>query len=144
MKFLRYGFIQPSDWTCVPAATRLVLYNFGIKRTVSSIAREMGTARGGTTEFALARFLKRQNVVFTIKRGGQLELIKDRLKNGKMILVSYWIPFYKEYHIAIVKKVTAKRIYFHDTWFGASHSYSLDYFIKNWKADSCWMLTVRI
>ncbi|MDP3953996.1 MAG: cysteine peptidase family C39 domain-containing protein [bacterium] len=143
MRLLRYGFMQPNDWTCVPAATRIILHNFGLNQSVSAIAKEMGTVRGGTTESALIRFMKKKGLKFTIKRKAGLKDIGVRLKNGKMILVSYWIPFYKEYHIAIVKKVTAKRIYFHDTWFGSSHSYSLEYFKLQWKKDDNWMLTIK-
>ena len=145
-KLLCYGFMQPSDWTCAPAAARIILHNLGVNQDIKSIAREMKTNTGsykGTTEHNMIKFFKKWDVKFHIKRNASINDMKERLKNGRILMACYWIPFYKEFHVAIVSKITSKRIHFHDTWFGSSHSYALDYFKRQWAKDDNWLMTVK-
>ena len=131
MPLLRYTYKQPNDWTCGPAVARIILHLFGMRRDFPEIIKELGTTRQGTANRDLARLFKRYGLSFTQKNNASLSEIKKRLKSN-WIVTAYWIPFHQEAHYSIITKVNAKRVFFHDPWFGSSHSYSREHFLKNW------------
>ena len=144
MGLLYYNYKQKNDWTCGPAIARTILHHFGEKVSIAEMIRILRTTRKGTSHKNVLRFFRKKEHKFFVRKNAQLKDIKKYLKNY-WIIVAYLIPSQKEYHYSIVKHLNTKRIYFHDTWFGSSHSYTLAYFLKNWKDDevNCWMLVVK-
>ena len=141
---LRYDYKQKNDWTCGPAVARVLLHYYDTRMDIQDVVKELKTTRNGTNNASLMRLLRRRGLKFRAKQRVRLADIKTCLKNH-WVVVAYWIPSQKESHYSIVKKITAKRIYFHDTWFGSSHSYDLNYFLKNWwdQEATRWLLAVR-
>ncbi len=144
MQLLRYTYKQKDGWSCGPAVVRTVLHAFGIQKPVRQLRKELGTTRAGTDNRGLIKVFRRHNIRFVMKENGKINDIKKHLDNH-WVLVTYWIPFYQESHYSIVTKVNQQRIYFHDTWFGGNHSYSLDYFLKNWWDEdaSNWFMAIK-
>lgn len=145
MRLLSYDYKQKNDWTCGPAVARILLHYYDTVMDIEEIIKELRTTPcRGTGNINLLRLLRKNGVVFRVKENAAAKDIKKYLKNH-CVVVAYWIPSHKESHYSIVKKITAKRIYFHDTWFGTNHSYSLDYFLKNWCDEEAarWLLAVR-
>lgn len=144
MNLLNYTFKQKNDWTCGPAVARIVLHSRGKLAGLKEIAKALRTTREGTSNANLVRFIRKHSPYYIEKQKATLGDLKNHSKN-KIVIVSYWIPRSKAYHYSIVKKVGKKRIYFHDTWYGSTHSYSIDYFLKNWREEEAtrWMLAVK-
>ena len=142
MQLLQYGYKQRNDWGCGPAVANVLLHSYDIKMSTSDLVKELKTTRGGTNDGDLLRFLKKRGIKFKSKKGANLKKLAGYLKNY-WVVVTYWIPRTKENHYSIVTRISTKRIYFHDTWYGASHSYSLDYFLKNWQEAGSWLLAVK-
>lgn len=145
MKLLARAYKQKNGWTCGPAVTKIILNYTGKTCTAHNLIKGLRTTQAGTSNNQLVKFLKRSGVKFRVKEGASLTTLKKASKNN-LVLVTYWIPNHKEHHYSIIKKITAKRIYFHDTWFGANHSYSIPYFQKNWwddEAKKSWLLAVK-
>ena len=125
------NFKQKNDWTCGPAVARIICKYYGIERKISQLVRELNTTRLGTSNRDFQKFLRRYDINFRTRKGSTVGNLKRALSNN-LIIVAYWIPKYGDAHYSIVKKLDRSRIYFHDTWYGSGHSYSLDYFKKNW------------
>lgn len=145
MRLLSYDYKQKNDWTCGPAVARILLRYYDTAMGIEEIVKKLqATARRGTGNVNLLRLLRKNGVVFRVRENAAPKDIKKYLKNH-WVVVAYWIPSHKESHYSIVKKITTKRIYFHDTWFGTNHSYSLDYFLKNWWDEEAirWLLAVN-
>lgn len=144
MALLAYTYKQKNGWTCGPAVARIILHSSGTKKSVKEIIKELRTTRQGTSNARLIRLFKKHGLRFRIKENASISDIKKCLPNNR-IIVAYWIPTHKESHYSIVKKINSKRIYFHDTWFGANHSYTIDYFLKNWWDNEAfrWLLAVK-
>ncbi|OGN02785.1 MAG: hypothetical protein A3G02_02135 [Candidatus Yanofskybacteria bacterium RIFCSPLOWO2_12_FULL_44_13b] len=145
MSALPYIYKQPNDWTCGPAVARIILHFFGQKKDLWEITRELGTTRSGTSNSDLKRLLARYDISFKEKKGARISDIR-RLAKNNWLVTAYWIPKHKEYHYSIIKKINSKRIFFHDTWYGLNHSYTIKHFINNWwddEAKSPWLLAIR-
>ena len=141
---LNYGYKQKNDWTCGPAVARILLHYYDARTDFKDIVKALRTSRAGTGNAHLLRLLGKNRVPFRVKEQATLSDIGRYLKNH-WVVVAYWIPSHKESHYSIAKKINAKRIFFHDTWFGANHSYSIPYFLKNWWDEEAtrWLLAVR-
>lgn len=144
MSFLGYAYKQINDWSCGPAVARIVLHYFGQKKTFRELTRELRITRAGTKNAQIIKLFKKNDIDFIEKKDSKLGDIKRYLRNN-IVIVAYYIPRNKESHYAIVKKINSRRIYFHDTWFGSSHSYTLNYFYKNWWDSEAkkWILAVK-
>ncbi|MBI2063259.1 MAG: C39 family peptidase [Candidatus Yanofskybacteria bacterium] len=145
MKLLGRAYKQKNGWTCGPAVTKIILNYSGKTCLDTNLAKELKTTPSGTSNSQLVKFLKKKGVKFRVREGASLDALK-RFSKKSLVLVTYWIPNHKEHHYSIVKKVSSKRIYFHDTWFGANHSYTIGHFRKNWwddEAKSSWLLAVK-
>ncbi|MEK7151279.1 MAG: cysteine peptidase family C39 domain-containing protein [Patescibacteria group bacterium] len=145
MKLLARAYKQRNGWTCGPAVTKIILDYAGKPCLKTNLVKTLKTTSAGTSNNQLIKFLKKSGVKFKVQEGASLNSLKKVSRSG-LVLVTYWIPNHKEHHYSIIKKITSKRIYFHDTWFGANHSYSIPYFQKNWwddEAKSSWLLAVK-
>lgn len=145
MPLLPYIYKQPNDWMCGPAVARIILHFFGQKKDIWDISRELGTNKAGTSNRDLKRLLKRYAIKYTEKRGLKINQLK-KLSRKNWLVTVYWIPKHKEYHYSIIKNITSKRLYFHDTWYGLNHSYSVRHFLKNWRdgeTDTTWTLVIK-
>lgn len=144
MSLLTRMFKQKNGWTCGPAVARLILHwYFSRPQTVQKIVRELKIDRQGTSDAQLFRLLRKNGIRFRAKRNATLTDIKKYLPHY-LVVLAYWIPSSKEGHYSIVKHIDRSRVYFHDTWFGSQHSYSLSYFLRrSWhnKKDR-WLLLV--
>lgn len=144
MQLLRHMYKQINSWTCGPAVARIVLhYYFGRRKSVGDIVRELKITRRGTNDRQLMRVLKKHGIKYRTKTHATVADIKRHLPRY-LIVLAYWIPSHKEGHYSIVRRVDAKRIYFHDTWFGARHSYTINYFTHHcWRDDEYrWLLLI--
>lgn len=144
MQLLRHMYKQINDWTCGPAVARIILhFHFSRRASVSTLIRQLKTTRRGTDNRQLVSILKKHGIRYRVHKEATLSDIKKFLPRY-LVVLSYWIPAYKESHFSIVRRLDAKRIYFHDTWFGARHSYSRDYFTKRcWKEKEYrWLLLI--
>ncbi len=144
MELLSYDFKQKNDWTCGPAVARILLDYHGTQMTIQDIVKQLGTTRQGTTNKEFLRILKKNDIPYTARENASLDTL-FRLVKQHWVAVAYWIPFHQVSHYSIVKKMTRDRIYFHDTWYGGTHSYSLDHFQKNWWDEEAtgWLCAVR-
>ncbi|MBI2669564.1 MAG: hypothetical protein HYX20_00205 [Candidatus Yanofskybacteria bacterium] len=145
LTLLRYDYKQKNDWTCGPAVARILLHYYDTKMDIRKIVKELrATPRRGTGNVNLLRLLGKNGIKFRVKEHAAAKDLKKYLKNH-WVVVAYWIPTHKESHYSIIKKITSKRIYFHDTWFGTNHSYALKYFVKNWWDEEAvrWLLAVK-
>ncbi|OGN29964.1 MAG: hypothetical protein A3A33_01425 [Candidatus Yanofskybacteria bacterium RIFCSPLOWO2_01_FULL_49_25] len=144
MTLLTTDFKQKNGWTCGPAIARIVFDHYGYETEISEMVRKLNTTRAGTSNQDLLRLLRRYDIPFRVMQQARLADLR-RLVRTHLVIVAYWIPRHREAHYSIVKKTDWHRIYFHDTWFGSTHSYSLPYFEKNWLdgADAHWLLAVR-
>lgn len=141
---LRYDYKQKNDWTCGPAVARLLLHYYNAGMNFVDIVKALRTTRAGTGNMRLLHLLSKKRVPFRVKERADLSNIRRYLKNH-WVVVAYWIPSHRESHYSIVKKINAKRIFFHDTWFGTNHSYDINYFLKNWWDEEAtrWLLAVK-
>ena len=144
MNLLRYTYKQPNEWTCGPAVARIILHSFRERKGFREMIRELGTTRQGTANRDLVKLFRKYSLTFSEKNNASLRDVKAKLKTH-LVVIAYWIPFYREAHYSIIKGVDSKRVYFHDTWFGSKHSYSTKYFIKNWWDDeeTRWFMAVK-
>lgn len=131
MNLLPYSYKQRNSWTCGPAVTRIICDYYGIEKKISQLTRELKTTRSGTANADVYRVLRKHRIPFRVKKQSSVQELRRRIKNS-ILLVAYWIPRHREAHYSIIKKIAGGRIYFHDTWYGSSHSYSLPYFERNW------------
>lgn len=145
MKLPNYMFKQKNEWSCGPAVARIILHSVGRQLELRQIIRELRTTRQGTSNANLIRLIRKNSIRYTEKRNATIGDIRRYMKN-RVVIVAYWIPRSKVYHYSIVKKVNCKRIFFHDTWYGSRHSYSTNYFLKNWwdGEQFRWMLAVKL
>ena len=144
MTLPNYDFKQKNNWTCGPAVARMVLHYFGKRKHLPELVKELRATRNGTSNAPLLRLLKKHGLKFRVKRRADAPDLKKRLRKH-LVVVAYWIPYHRESHYSIVKKMDAKRIYLHDPWFGSNHSYTLNYFLKNWWDEEAtrWLLAVK-
>jgi predicted double-glycine peptidase len=136
---------QKNNWTCGPACMLVVLDYFGTKKDIGSLLIEMRTTKKeGTHHSDIINLLKTCKLQYLVKRNCSIHDIKKHLCTN-LVIVGYWIPYYKESHYSIVKKVNSSRIYFHDTWFGPKHNCTIDYFLRNWWDDEAkgWMIAIK-
>ena len=144
MELLRYTYKQKNDWSCGPAVARVILDYYGTKQTISSLIKQLKTTRAGTENRHIINLFKRNCLRFVTRENSSLKELRKYTKNY-LIIVAYRIPASGESHYSIVKKIDSKRVYFHDTWFGSNHSYTLKYFLKNWHDDEAtrWFMAVK-
>ncbi len=131
MELLHYSFKQKNDWTCGPAVARILLDYHGTQMDIEDIVKELRTTRQGTSNTDFLRLLRRKHIPHIVRDNTRLDTLA-RLARNHWVAVAYWIPFHKVSHYSIVKKIDRRRIYFHDTWYGANHSYTHEHFLKNW------------
>jgi ABC-type bacteriocin/lantibiotic exporter with double-glycine peptidase domain len=144
MELLRYTYKQKNDWSCGPAVARVILDYYGTRPTISSLTKQLKTTRAGTENRYVISLFKRNNLRFFARSNSSIAELQKYSKNYWLI-VAYWIPSSRESHYSIIKKINSRRVYFHDTWFGSNHSYSLKYFLKNWHDDEAtrWFIAVK-
>lgn len=143
MKLSRYR--QKKDYTCGPACMKVVLDYFGIKKEINELVKELKTTKKrGTDNAKMIEVIKKNKLKYVVKANSRLADIERFLKDY-LVVVGYFIPYYQESHYAIVKKIDAEKIYFHDTWFGSNHQYKISYFLKNWwdEEEKRWLLAIK-
>lgn len=144
MTLLKRNFKQKNDWTCGPAVARIVLHAFGYKKPLKEVSKSLRTNKDGTTNAQMIQLFKKNQLKFKVKDGAKITDLKKQTKKH-LVVVAYSIPSSGDSHYSIVKRVDRNRVYFHDTWFGSSHSYNINYFLKNWHDGEAihWMLAIK-
>jgi predicted double-glycine peptidase len=145
MNLLATNFKQKNDWTCGPAVARIVCHYYGVEKEISHLVAELNTTKEGTSNRDLMRVLRRHGINSRVREHTSIKHLKQTLKNN-IVVVAYWIPRHKEAHYSILTKIGRTRVYFHDTWYGSTHSYTINYFEKNWWDGEAtrWMLAVPL
>lgn len=144
--FMLPYYKQSKDWTCGPACMRMVLASFGIRKSEAAVAKLLCVSKvSGTKHKKFAELSEKLKLSYVVRRKGSVEEIKEFLPWCK-IIVCYWLPDEKSGHNAVVRKISSKRIYLFDPWFGRNYSLPLSYFNKNWRCrqDKRWFIAIKL
>ena len=127
-------FKQQKDYYCGSAVMQMVLASFGIKKSQSTLARELKTKNDniGTKNSEMVRLSRKYLANIKSKQKTTISELKKYLDKGSIIIVSYFYVLDKTGHFAIVKKITKSRIYLIDPATGPNTRYSLKHFKKIW------------
>lgn len=144
MTLLTTSFKQKNDWTCGPAVARIVLDYYGLEQELSDLVRRLNTTRAGTSNRDLRRLLRWYDISYREFQDSTLTKLKKYVRSH-LVIVAYWIPRHSVAHYSIVTRISKGRIYFHDTWYGSTHSYTLKYFEKNWWDPEAtrWLMAIK-
>ncbi len=137
---------QGDTWTCGPTVMQIVLDYFGIKKDIRTLIKELHTIRNqGTDNRHFLKLLKKYKLKFRAQNRSNLKVLK-KLLSDSLVVVGYWIPYYRESHYALISRISRDRVYLHDTWFGHKHSYKIDYFLKNWwdEESQQWLVAIKL
>jgi len=129
---------------------RMVLENCGIKKTEKQVIKLLGTNKiRGTWTKSYPQLAEKYNLNYTVRRNSSLKEMKELMKQGYIILTSYYMPKEKVDHFIVVKEIDKDYIYFYDPFYGPDHKYKLSYFEKVWKTnpkydnEKAWFITVK-
>jgi ABC-type bacteriocin/lantibiotic exporter with double-glycine peptidase domain len=129
-------FKQETEYTCGPAAMRMILAALGIKKTEKELAKLMRTSKlYGTPNRRLPKLVERLKLDHATVRNGNIEELKKFLKEGYLIIVGYYSKLEGVGHFAVVKKIGQNYIYLLDPKMGPDLKYSHNYFMKIWHND---------
>jgi ABC-type bacteriocin/lantibiotic exporter with double-glycine peptidase domain len=127
-------FKQQTDYTCGPACMRTVLRSFGINRSEQRLVRSMKTSKKyGTRTAHFLRLASSFQLPSYTRSQATLADVSHALENKYKVIILRFLPEFREAHYAIVKKITASKIYFLDPWYGPKHSLNLTQFNKTWR-----------
>ena len=129
-------FKQETDWTCGPAVMRMILASFGIQKTEEELAEQLETnTEKGTLYGNLLKLAERYGFRHMSDINGNLNDLKNLIKEGFKVIVCYYCPEEDTDHYAIVKDIDSDFVYLLDPWYGPDYSFSLKEFINMWKND---------
>lgn len=139
---------QETDYTCGPAALRMVAASCGIKKSEKFFARLLKTnARIGTKNRAFATASKKLGFMYNVKENTRVSHLKKLLKSGYRVIVCYYHPKERVGHYAVVAKITKTRMYLLDPFSGPRHTYTLRVFSKIWRGEyelsRHWCIAIR-
>ena len=125
---------QETGWSCGAASMRMVLSALGVKKTEKEIIRLLKTnpIRGTWHKYFSKTAEKFKFNYITGRRTSTLRQLKNLMKQGYIVVVSYYLKDEKTGHYAIVKKIDSKYIRLLDPWYGKNTKYTLLYFKKHW------------
>lgn len=130
---------QETNYTCGAASMRMVLENFGIKKTEKQIVKLLGTNKVRGTwikNFPIVAEMFKLNYV--VKRNATIADLKKYFNEESVLIINYFIPADKVDHYSVLKKIDNNNIYFFDPFYGPEHKYSLSNFKRNWRSDPKW------
>ncbi len=145
-------FKQKKEYTCGPACVRMILNDFGIKKEEKELERELKTnTKRGTLHKQINITLKRYPVkIFTEKESSVKKLVYF-IKKGYKIIICYNTK--KNYgkvdidssHYSVIRKITSKKLYLLDPYYGKNVRYPIEEFEKRWKSTEGkrWFIAVK-
>lgn len=143
MKYFKQNYV----YTCGPAALRMVLDSLGIVKPEKWLARELRTnKRFGTKHEMLPALCERLKLDFVVRRNQSAADIKRFLKRKYRVVVCHIPPKDSFGHFAVVRKVTADRIFVHDPYYGPDVSYSRKHFERLWhdtENNKGWLIAIK-
>ena len=145
---LKY-YPQYKDYSCGPAALRMVFERLGKKYTEEKmIALCKATPKRGTTHKDLIKEVKKQGFNYIERKNGKIKDLLFFLKRGYPVIVNYVNPLSKSGHYSVVcgYKKKEKLLIFADPSNGNDYTLSWKRFKKNWhntkKTSMGWLLVV--
>lgn len=134
-------FKQETRYTCGAASMRMALAAFGIRKSEKQIAKLMRTNRKhGTSNASFPRVAEKYRVSYVIKRNGTIDDLKNYLKKGYVVIVSFFFFEYFEYkkmvyHFAVLKGLSKGSVSLFDPELGQDHKISTPLFVRRWKSN---------
>ena len=127
---------QETKWSCGAASMRMVLEFCGIRKTEKQVIKLLGTNKiRGTWAKLYPQLAEKYNLNYSVRRNSTIKEMKALMKQGYIILTSYYVPKERVDHFVIVNKLDKDYIYFYDPFYGPDHKYKLSYFEKIWRTD---------
>jgi len=134
-------FKQETGYTCGAASMRMALATFGIRKSEKQIARLMRTNRKhGTCSASFPRLAEKYRASFVVKRNGTIDDLKKYLKEGYVVVVSFFFFEYfvgkkLVYHFAVLKGISKGNIFLLDPELGPDHKLPIHLFVRCWKSN---------
>ncbi len=133
---MRY-FKQKTIWTCGPAALRMVLYDFGIKKSEEQLIRMLDcTKRWGTKHKMFPRVAERYKLNYVVKRDADIDDLRNYKRRGYTIIVCYFHVKERIGHYAILHRIDDDDFYFVDPQFGPERRLNVTHFGRVWRCPS--------
>jgi ABC-type bacteriocin/lantibiotic exporter with double-glycine peptidase domain len=133
MKFPYYR--QHKFNTCGPAALRMVLEAFGIKKSEQELAKVLKTnIFQGTLHKNLVKAAWLYDLRYYSFGNATLKDLQDFQEKGYSIILSYRPPE-DFYHYAVLRAIDDKHIHLYDPWYGPLTKWELKDFLTNWKSN---------
>lgn len=124
---------QETSWTCGPACIKMFLRLNGIKKTEKQLVKLLKTNKiVGTKNSDIYNFVKKQGFSYVITNNSSIKYLKQMLKEKYFVIVCYYIKSENIHHYSVVKRITNKKIFFLDPYFGSDFSMDLGEFEKSW------------
>ena len=123
---------EQSDSFCGPAALRIVLNHFGIKKTEKEIAR--------LAKFKLSTGVEAEDLLRVAKKLGMKGFIKDLstikdirkyLKNEKQAIIVEWF-LEDDGHFSVISEIDRENIYLQDPSLGHIRAIKISRFLRIW------------
>ncbi len=127
---------QETKYTCGAAAFRMALAHCGIEKSEMQAVKLLGTNKvRGTWHRNFPAAAEKFRLCHASMRNASLDDLKEFQKKWFAVIICYFYPPQKVDHYSVLKRIDRNFIYFYDPFFGESHKYSLNYFMKVWKSD---------
>jgi predicted double-glycine peptidase len=130
-------FKQEKDYSCGPAALRMVLASFSVAVDEPTLRSRMKTGPiFGTRHHQLLAVAHAYGLHGRTKIRASFEDIANALTQGRDIIVTYVEPSASASHMAPVIALDDERIVLNDPWYGPGTSLSRDEFYKRWQSQN--------
>ncbi len=141
---------QTTEFTCGPAAVRMLLLFLGVGRSEEELATVLETNETyGTRRSAILAYLRdTEGLACTASCGNTVRELAEHVKGGVPALVRYIEPTHDEDHYALVIGVTDTVVVLNDPWPNNGQNLELthDDFYARWTSTygdkGGWMLAV--
>jgi len=128
-------FEQQKDYTCGPAALRMVFKFFNVRRSEAQLKRRLKTtARGGTDHRAMIRTAEREGFYCYVNTYSSLAEVKYYLHTGHPVIVNYIEPSDNEGHYAVVTGYSHNHLILNDPLNGRNFKIHNRTFSRRWRS----------
>ena len=137
---------QETKYTCGPASMRMVLQEFGIKKTEVQLTRAMKcTKRWGTKHKSFPPIAEQYHLNYLVKRNGSIDNLREFRKRGYDIIVCYFHLKARTGHYAVIKKIEGDHIHLYDPDYGHDRKLSVTFFGRIWKCpgERGWFIAIK-
>lgn len=132
---------QQSEGACGPAALKIVLENFGVRRTEKQLIKMCNcTPASGISANTMIKIVKKLGLKGFIKNNSDIKEIKELLKKEYMVIVSWFLE--DDGHYSVVSHFDRENIYLQDPHLGHMRAIRLSIFKRIWfDFDTSYMKT---